>query len=291
MSIPRTLDLSCLHDMEAADTYDRYGFQYSYERHFPHRNAEEEREIWRRAARFGYLSKPDMQHQQVNANADVFIQTTGLRQVPQQYRLLAQHTQGFVDVVSQIAKLPDSFLNAAMMLNDFTTKILFADGSCFENMLNSQRGHIFWLLDDGLLRICLDEWEKPASPGSTSETPWNITIAPLRDHIAQSFSTIPRWANDDPTSHRETALGWTWRKRPLKEFTDLMEGNHFVRTRKFLAESLKVFYVRRKVNACLGGRLPKEVADEIIEDVLIYEGFASGTLRMKYLPKGKGKLS
>jgi hypothetical protein len=275
--------------MQAAQNYDRYGIRYSYVRHFPHRNIEEEREIWERAVRLGYVSNESSQVQQSLADADVYIFSTGLDQVPRQYRLLAQHTQSFIDIVSQIAKLPECFSNAAMMLNDFTTKILFSDGSLFEHMLNSQRGHIFWLLDDGLLRICLDEWERPSSPGSNSETPWNITIAPLREHIAQSFCTVPNWARGNPAFYRERALGWSWGKRPLKEFTDLMEGNYFVRTRMFLAESLKVFYVRRKVNACLRGRVPKELADEIIEDVLIYEGFSPGTLRMKYLPKGKGK--
>lgn len=225
-------------------------------------------------------------------NAEVYLRERGLSQVPCQYHRLIAHTQSFIETVEALARLPHDFPNVALLLIDFGFKILEGGKSGFNLMLTSQRCHIFWMLDDALLKMCLDEWERPDDGNNTTaETPWHHAIDSLDQRVNNCLSTLPDWAYEPLLEELEITLGWTWRGHASRELSEWMESYFFIRSRKFWKESMKIYWTKRKVNACLKDRLPKELADDIIDQVLDFEGLPVERLRTKYFPKGKCKVT
>jgi hypothetical protein len=202
--------------------------------------------------------------------------------------------QSFIDSVTQLARLPGTYHAAADLLIDFSNKLLMARNTCVQHMLNSQRCHLLAMLDDALLAISIDEWDKPASSASicTSEVPWDKHIAPVSRRLAEGLALTPVWTEGEEAAADLKALRWMdwYDEHPTVFQSSLwMKSCYFVRSRKFLQESEQIYWEKRKVNACLQERLPKEIADEIIDDVLESENLHCGRLRRKYFPAGKGK--
>lgn len=240
----------------------------------------------------------------VKQNHQVHAQLTGLDQVPKKYQALIKHTEAFTESVKQIARLPETFDLATRLLVDFAIYLLYTTESSFHLMLNSQRAHIFWILDDAHLSICLEEWEK-----LEEGTCWPHSIKPVMERLGIELFDEPNWIGDrfwdaykreieylnerkrraDPADIpfpydisvlRETDVSYT---RSTQSSSS--QFWYFKQSRAFLQESRDVYDVRVKVNEGLQGKLPREVAEIIIEDVVADEVGVVGTLRAKYLPK------
>lgn len=229
---------------------------------------------------------------------------TGLDQIPKFYLKLVKLTEVFAESVKQIAfRLPENFNLNTGLLVDFAVYLLHTSDSSFKLMLNSQRAHIFRILDDAHLSICLDEWEK-----LEVTTRWPRFIHPATKRLGIQLLAEPNWLDDrfwdqyqyqlrclNEQRARDIALGsfpfpydnafphstpnYSRQKEPWSS-----QFWYFKRSRAFLQESTEIYNVRTKVNACLQRRLPREIAEIIIEDVLADEIGTVGNLRSKYLP-------
>lgn len=232
--------------------------------------------------------------------AQHYIQLHSLHQVPRQYKLLLQRTECFIGTVQKLTQISEDLDFAASALVDYIVSLFCAEKSWFQCMLNGQRCHILRLLDDALLSMCLEEWDRPPVSMELPEVPWNAISAPILWRIDQGLRWVLQWMEMILSlSSHGTALGWDWLRQwrreepwprlygpvPARWMTDVW----FARSRKFLCESEKVYWIRKKVHTCLQGRLPEELAGEIIDEVLLLEKLPVGRLRSEYFPKGKGK--
>ncbi|KAF2260332.1 hypothetical protein CC78DRAFT_536440 [Lojkania enalia] len=238
--------------------------------------------------RDSYCSQRLMPPELVNTNLEAYLLFNGDDLVPQQYVGLMHYTQAFVSALAQLARLPGGFAPATILLVDFTVTVLREQiQNFFLRLLNSQRIQIYCILDEALLRICLDEWERDDDVSGPLQ-PWGEAICPLAHDISSAVDMIPKWA--------EAESAWLARLWDIKPETLAGDGSwihqwYFARTRKFLEESMKVYSIRTRVNKCVDGRLPAELVDTIVGDVLRYYDVPTGGLRRKHLPAGKGKHS
>ncbi|KAF2734449.1 hypothetical protein EJ04DRAFT_244107 [Polyplosphaeria fusca] len=219
-------------------------------------------------------------------NADVWRALTGLEDVFIGYVELLSRAEKFIEDVTARAGNGYDRLQMASLLVDYTSMILREEqGGVFERLLNCQRIDVYVKLDIALLRICLDEWECNEDTAS-QVVPWHIAIAPLAQRLSEHIDKFPEWAQADLVDlrrlkridERKWASNGAW-----------MEWWYFAKTRKFLEESLQIYWVKRKVHACIKERLPEELTDLIVTDILEHEGLPSGRLRTRFFPKKKDK--
>jgi hypothetical protein len=164
--------------------------------------------------------------------------------------------------------------------------VLRAADSIFDLLLNSQRHRIYWILDDALLHIILNEWEKPEGHEATPNLPWHKTVAMVVQRISEGTALMPEWAEKDGASHLLVKHPYT-PGYDAKESLEMLDGIYFPQSRKFLDESLKQYWTRWKVNASLKNKLPVELSEVILNDVAVSEEVFMGSLRTKYIAKGK----
>jgi hypothetical protein len=69
---------------------------------------------------------------------------------------------------------PTRWAKAARMIVDYSVVILRSERLGFERLLNSQRGSIYWILDDALLHLCLDRWGN-----AQALMPWDEATVPV----------------------------------------------------------------------------------------------------------------
>jgi hypothetical protein len=203
--------------------------------------------------------------------------------VPQIYRALFQRTKAFTGTVQELATAtlkhePTRWAKAARMIVDYSVVILRSERLGFERLLNSQRGSIYWILDDALLRLCLDRWEN-AHPLIS----WDAATAPVTLALSGAREKLPQWIELDVRNMSKLQIDNVGSARNLT-------NDYFVRTRKFLYQSTKLFEIWRTVRMSGIGRLPAELAEPIIEDVMTYEELPAGDLRSLYLPKSSNSI-
>jgi hypothetical protein len=150
-----------------------------------------------------------------------------------EYAYVTMRTKEFISEIWRLARLPNGFRLSIDLLVWFSIDVLHRPDSCFGGMLNSQCLNIYWLLDDALLYIALEQWEKALDN-------WDV-----RDTITEiefGIATVAPW---ECTCYFTKSLG-------------------------FLKESHAVFDIRSRVMLAAGTRLPSELVEEIVR-YLLYE--------------------
>ncbi|CBX96604.1 predicted protein [Plenodomus lingam JN3] len=231
-----------------------------------------------------------------------------LNEVPRVYRELFQRTREFADGVGKLVgalgrggccedghgsfdvintgKIPptttkiSTWAEAACLLVQWSRGILRHPSLGFEKLLLSQRESIHWILDDALLRICLDHWDTV----TPSHLPWDLATAPLQDCLMQACKLIPEWAARDADEYRK------WDVRVVYSVREALEQSYFGRSRRFLAQSRRLHELWRTVGLWGGGRLPVELAEVIVGIVCAAEGLPEGNLRKVFLPAKENKV-
>ncbi|OCL02296.1 hypothetical protein AOQ84DRAFT_189650 [Glonium stellatum] len=159
-----------------------------------------------------------------------------------EYAYVTMRTKEFISEVWRLARLPDGFRLSIDLLVWFSIDVLHRPDSCFSGMLNSQCLNIYWLLDDALLYIALEQWEKASDNWDVHDT---IT------EIETGIATVEPWE-------------YTW---------------YFTKSLEFLKESQAVFDVKSGVMIAAGTRLPLELVDEIVGYLLYEQELPTGDLK------------
>ncbi|KAH9871353.1 hypothetical protein IAQ61_005532 [Plenodomus lingam] len=243
-----------------------------------------------------------------NAGFEMMCERERLNEVPRVYRELFQRTREFADGVGKLVgalgrggccedghgsfdvintgKIPptttkiSTWAEAACLLVQWSRGILRHPSLGFEKLLLSQRESIHWILDDALLRICLDHWDTV----TPSHLPWDLATAPLQDCLMQACKLIPEWAARDADEYRK------WDVRVVYSVREALEQSYFGRSRRFLAQSRRLHELWRTVGLWGGGRLPVELAEVIVGIVCAAEGLPEGNLRKVFLPAKEKKV-
>ncbi|KAF2825982.1 hypothetical protein CC86DRAFT_293841 [Ophiobolus disseminans] len=203
-----------------------------------------------------------------SANAEVLSVIEGYSWVSYIYLELFDRTKTFTGTVEELVSAtikhaPLRWAEAARLCVDFSITVLRSKRLGFHRLLNSQRKSIYWMLDEALLRICLDKWED-----SKSNAMWDRVIRPIKLALATAEKELPGWAELD-----------------RKEFVRFKGQDGIASAQPFM----RGYFERTTVRLSGIGRLPNELANVIIEDVLDFEELPKGDLRPLYLSKGKGK--
>jgi hypothetical protein len=216
------------------------------------------------------------------ANFEMFCSIEGLLSVPHIYRELFYRTKIFTATVQDMVTAtmhhkPSKWAEAARLIVDYSVIVLRSQKVEFEKFLQSQRESIYWILDDALLRLCLDQWE-----ADEKKYLWNKATEPINFALLDAREKLPRWSELD--------------SRSMSAFQGLTDASskyfvrtYFEQTQRFLHESGRIAEVWRTVRMSGIGRLPVELADIIIADVLNFEKLQIRDLRQEYLSKAKSK--
>lgn len=212
-------------------------------------------------------------------NLEFLCDDEGLSDVPHIYRRLFQRTKVFTATVQDLVNItikcnPAGWGEAARSIVDYSVFILRSERLGFERFLHSQRGSIYWMLDDALLRICLDRWEN-----RQAGSPWDQAIAPILLTLADAKSRLPSWVELDVQNMAKHQID---NRAAAKSLTK----SYFDQTQCFLQHSSRLYEIWRTVRMSGIGKLPAELADAIIGDVMSAETLPKGDLRPLYLPKG-----
>jgi hypothetical protein len=200
------------------------------------------------------------------------------------YTTLFHQTKSFTAIVEELVavtakRAPSEWAEAARLIVDFSINVLRSEKTEFHRFLNSQRKSIYWILDEALLRICLDQWED-----SRRNACWDKATQPISLALATVRDRLPEWAELD-----RKAFSKAGHERDRVHSANVFVEGYFERTLTFLRESLKIYEIWRTVRLSGIGQLPNELADVIISDIFESEGLPVGDLRALYLPKGKGE--
>jgi hypothetical protein len=162
---------------------------------------------------------------------------------------------------------------AARLIVDYSVVVLRSARLGFERFLHSQRDSIYWILDDALLRICLDRWENVHA-----RFPWDMATRPIVLSLADAKKRLPSWIELDLQNMLKHQIDNSLSASNLA-------NSYFQRTQAFLQQSTKIYEIWRTVRMSGIGRLPVELADVIIGDVMTAERLPTGDLRPFHLLK------
>jgi len=243
-----------------------------------------DREAWIRKYQREYITEVQHTNKIEVMNLETFHEIEG-SWLPQTYKTLFFRTKAFIatvkDLIAATRKLQissASFHAAEMARLIVGFSITIQNTQVFHLVLNSQRKDIYWMLDDMLVRICLDLWDDMRATAS-----WDKVISPINLALATAQEQLQRCAELDMAVFLETHS--ELENLSLETFT----AGHFERTASFLQTSLKISEIWRTVRLSGIGRLPNELANVIIADIFDFEKLPVGDLRLLYLPKGKCK--
>jgi hypothetical protein len=230
-------------------------------------------------------------------NSGIVADLQGLLSIPRIYHTLFHRTRKFAATVRDLAAAaPTVWAVAACLLVDWSVNVLRHRDVGLERFLHSQRRSLYWLLDDALLRICVDQWDpsnsspmpsttlssqsRRSSSSSTEVVPWNIVMSPITQALSSAHLLLPGWIDQDLEELRK------WRYHVGDEFqADRYEEGWFGRSKKFLSETTRIHEIWRTIKLCGGGQLPVELANVIVEDVSTFERLPMGSLRDLYFSK------
>ncbi|USP81972.1 hypothetical protein yc1106_09246 [Curvularia clavata] len=228
-------------------------------------------------------------------NSAILADIQGLSSIPRVYAALFHRTRKFAATVRQLVRIaPSMWAQAGCLLVDWGVHVLRHPEIGLERFLNSQRESLYWILDDALLRICLDQWDPPQSPlapSSPSQTcassrfsafvtvPWDVATRPIVQSLANSQTLVPLWDQQDVEEFKR------WKTSISEDYSGkVFEPGWFRRSKKFLRESTRIYEIWRTMRRAGNGQLPAELANVIVEDVAAFENLPLGNLRELYLP-------
>ncbi|XP_014555920.1 hypothetical protein COCVIDRAFT_16573 [Bipolaris victoriae FI3] len=230
-------------------------------------------------------------------NTVILADLQGLSSIPRIYTTLFHRTREFAATVRRFASVvaSGSWAAAACLLVDWGVHVLRHPGVALERFLNSQRESLYWILDDALLRICVDMWDPPGEQqqqrGCEREgkavpvrrvVPWDVATGPVVRALAKAQLLVPIWGQMDVEETRK------W-ETPVCEGAqaEWFEIGWFRRSRQFLKESSRLYEIWRTMRRVGKGQLPAELANAIVEDVAVFEDLPLGDLRELYFPTEK----
>ncbi|KAF1943743.1 hypothetical protein EJ02DRAFT_342612 [Clathrospora elynae] len=198
----------------------------------------------------------------------------GLSSIPYIYTALFHRTREFAATVQSLIKAaPTKWTEAACLLVAWSADILRHPDIGIERFLHSQRESLYWILDDALLRILMDQWDPPqplpqSSPISTGPSPkvtaWDVAITPVRLALCKAQENLSEWSERDLGEMQKGVCAWKGVQKEL-----LVQG-----------------WFKRSRTLCAGGQLPAELANVIVEHVARFEEWPMVDLRGWHLPKG-----
>jgi hypothetical protein len=239
--------------------------------------------VW--AERSRTIHREHLLHYEITrANTEVWCSTEGFAGISQAYLSLFHRTKAFTTVVQDLATValkhePLKWAEATCFIIDYSVFIISSEQTGLKNFLHSQRESIYWILDDALLRLCLDRWD-----AHQVRPLWDKAVEPITLALSNAINKVPEWVQRDMAALERFGIPLDT-GRSAKIFANI----YFERTRRFLRESTRVYEIWRTVQLSGIGQLPVELADVIIDDVLSFEKLTTGDLRSSYLSKGKGK--
>ncbi|KAI4652146.1 hypothetical protein J4E93_002343 [Alternaria ventricosa] len=226
-------------------------------------------------------------------NTSILADLHGLSVVPQIYQMLFHRTREFAASVHKLVDVaPALWAEAACLLVDWGVNVLRHKEIRLDRFLHSQRESLYWILDDALLTICVDQWDPPSShptqPRTSSSStpkliPWDKATAPVTLALSRARDLLPVWAAQDLQDWEKWGFA-----RPYTQ-ARYMTAGWFRRSTKFLHESSRIFEIWRTMKRWGGGQLPTELANVIMEDVATSEKLPLGDLRLHYFPKDKSR--
>jgi len=231
-------------------------------------------------------------------NSTILDDLEGLSTIPRLYQTLFYRTREFATTVRKLVDVePASWAHAACLLIDWSVNVLRHKEVRLERFLHSQRETLYWILDDALLRICVDQWDPPQpttpsshsikshkSPSSSSSStpqaaPWDIATRPILLALSRARGLMPLWHALD-LEERER-----WELNCLDPQGRYFDAGWFRRSTKFLHQSTRIHEVWRTLRRWGDGQLPAELANAIMEDVAKFEGLPMCDLRTQYFTK------
>jgi hypothetical protein len=242
-------------------------------------------------------------------NSTILADLQGLSSIPRVYAALFHRTRNFAATVRQLVSvLPGVWAQAACLLIDWGVRVLRHPEIRLERFLNSQRESLYWILDDALLRICLDQWDPPAPvslsqpqpqpphttpsehtsctwsslSGTILAVPWDVATRPITQSLSYAQTLVPLWGQQDVEETKK------WRV-PVCEgaVAEWFETGWFRRSRQFLKESNRIYEIWRTMRRAGKGQLPAELANVIVQDVAASENLPMEDLRQFYFPTEK----
>jgi hypothetical protein len=258
--------------------------------------ADSQRCIQNHLSALGYTTAIHTDREVQTLNLQAMITMENLSSIPRIYQTLFHRTRKFATTVRDLVNItPQHWATAACLLVDWNVDVLRHPEIGIERFLISQRESLYWILDETLLEICVDQWDPPHSElpcqsaerglntSTTVPVPWDVATAPIRLALSKAQTLLPEWSANDLEEMRR------WRAYQGNTTAEQFEKGWFRRSRKFLEESTRVYEIWRTVRLCGGRKLPAELANEIVEDVARFEGLPMDDLRRIYLPKEKKK--
>ncbi|KAJ5020398.1 hypothetical protein J3E73DRAFT_362400, partial [Bipolaris maydis] len=125
-------------------------------------------------------------------NTTILADLQGLSSIPRIYTTLFHRTREFAATVRHFASVvaAGSWAAAACLLVDWGVHVLRHPRVGLERFLNSQRESLYWILDDALLRICLDMWDPPREQQACQRKervlPWDEATDPIVRALAKA---------------------------------------------------------------------------------------------------------
>ncbi|KAF1847106.1 uncharacterized protein K460DRAFT_53542 [Cucurbitaria berberidis CBS 394.84] len=229
----------------------------------------------------------ELQVEILMANFEVISSTERFPEISIMYQALFHRTKTFTTTVRALAnataaQAPQHWAGAGCLLVDWTVNVFRHEKIGIERFLHSQRVSLYWMLDETLLHILLDQWEN-----DSSRIPWDKATAPICLALSKADNMVPGWLERDADEFRK------WHDsmdRTMELKKNVLVQDYFKRSRTFLHQSTRINEIWRTVRMCGKGFLPAELANAIVEDVSRSEKLPMGNLRTLYFPKGKGQL-
>ncbi|KAF2806390.1 uncharacterized protein BDZ99DRAFT_479647 [Mytilinidion resinicola] len=162
------------------------------------------------------------------------------------YSSITYRMKDFIKGVWRLARLPNGYELACETLVWFSISVLHRFDSPFVHILNSQRQNIYFLLDDAMLYIALEWWEKSAI--------WDVWTVVKDIRLGLNAGKVEWWER----------------------------GSYFAKSLEFLLESQKVFDVRTMALLVAGHRLPPELTDQVSGYLLYHKGLPLTDVKAKH---------
>lgn len=205
----------------------------------------DEEELLHRHRRTIFYRTPD---ELLTSNTLVLYDMEGYQCVPIIYRRLLHHTNIITSTVSDLVKATSRlglsmWAEAAKLLVDYSVSILSSKEISMKKFLHSQRESIYWVLDDGLLRLCLDQWED-----DSKRQRWMRAVEPVTRALRDAMGQLQGWLDDHLGEMKDFYL----RSSVIPE---RLTSGYFKRSSEFLQESARVFEIERTVRLSRIGEL------------------------------------
>jgi hypothetical protein len=185
----------------------------------------------------------------ITSNAQFLYDMEGYQCVPIIYRRLLHHTKIIATIVSDLVKATSSlgismWAEAARLLVDYSVSILSSRNLGTEKFLHSQRESIYWILDDAMLGLCLDQWEDDAK-----RERWDGAVKPITLALGEAMKKLQGWLDEHLVEMKRFYF------EIAHAFPERLTAGYFKRSQEFLQESARVFEIERTVRLSRIGML------------------------------------